>query len=337
MTPCLLVYQVSLAACGCEAGPNSGCRHAPGGGLGIEEEFIFMIDLVVHCIHLETYCMRSLDDLEFNELPIIARQGGVISVWGAWKRQLAAFHDPAMWEDVSAFERYFERLDGDAWGFAGYGIVVVDFDTRRVLSSNDWSTPSSLHPLIANHATLDEEDPKLAPLKALGRRPDQWSRVSLTILGHRAQDRKTVVLSEVLGPAVCERAAANPDEAERLFLAAMTEHRGTLQLGTAGACIVSNGSYLPEGWVQADDRGKEMPEWLIQQLEELRARGFPPSQWDDIDQRVKEADVPVEDDAIAKMAMEEGEDHELVRLARAYQTLKTEWRASAPVVRPKPV
>lgn len=272
--------------------------------------------------------MRTLDDLEFNELVVVARQGGEISVWGVWKRRLASFHDPAMWESVDAFPRCFEPLEGP-WGIGPYGVVVIDFDNRRVVSMCDWSTPSSLNALASTGArSSGQEDPDRAPMRALGRRPDQWPCVRLTIGSAAALKEQT--LPALLGAETYARALASVDEAETIFLDTMTVKHGLSSL-LANPVHLQSGTYLPAGWVQADDRDAEMPTWLLDQLQALQETGFPPPAWDGFDGMMERADVP-----LSAELLDTEEDEELQQCGRRYQDLKRTWGAPAAARRPGP-
>lgn len=287
--------------------------------------------------------MRTIDDLDCNELVVVARQAGEVSVWGAWKRRLASFHDPAMWEGVEAFPRYFERLEG-AWGHGPYGVVVVDFDRRRVLSMSDWSTPSSFHPQEARATGVSEENnPALAPMKALARRPDEWRHVTLSTVGVRAafDTRQSRSLADLVGEKDLARAHASPEEAERIFFATLTPRRGLFPL-SSGSSHFLGGTYLPEGWVQSDDRGAEMPTWLVEALQDLHRAGFPPPSWEAFDNILGKADMPTTASAVAELSASlttDAPDEDTLaieRAARAYQNLKLAWAPPSAARRPGP-
>ena len=284
--------------------------------------------------------MRTTDDLEFNEVTVLARQGGQVSVWGCWKRALAAFHDPAMWEGVEAFEKHFDRLAGPTWGPSPYGFVVVDFDTRQVLSANDWSTPSSLHPILANVQWEDGPDPSLAPLQALSLRPDCWPHVRLRVArtglknlvgGAQDPDIQEVAMDQALGP------GATAED----FMAAMRVHGGFSKLPTLGRCMILEGRFLPPGWTQDDDRGQEMPGWMLEQLCSLQARGFPAPNWSQFDEQMESSELPVNVEALDEMREEadagDPEAQALLEMGLRYQALKKSWgAATASPPPPKP-
>lgn len=273
--------------------------------------------------------MTTLDEIDWNELAVVARSQGHISVWKAWKRSLAAFNDPRMWEGPEVLDRYFERLDDDMrWGPAGYGVIVIDYDKREVLSVNDYSNPDSFFLLNDNVTWEQQENPALAPLRALAARPDQWPYVNITLMGIRGGKSKTleVTLDQIV-PAGADESA---------FLKSITQQRGEIELSERGRFLVMRGSYLPPGWVQHDDRGQEMPDWMIGRLEALCAQGFPPPDWSLFDASF-ESSCDISPQAAVDLDDEELEDYDgnIREQARRYLNLRAKWDTGA-VNAPKP-
>lgn len=285
--------------------------------------------------------MSTLDDVEDNELPIIAKENGEITVWKCWKRAICAFNDPAMWEGTAKFADYFEPLDSQEWGMAGYGMIVMDFDAKCAISLNDYSSPASLH-FPMDNLIVGEDDPSNKSLLALLSRPGAWPHVSLVLapergLALRALDQLTgkapALQTQVTTLDQLLPAGIDPDSA-----AALLTIRGGLLKVNGGQYLLVNGEYLPDGWSEVNDQGMAMPGGLLDILQGLKDTGFPPPRWDGIDDALSGShELPITDAAIEAVAEGiEEEDPEIqadVRalqdMGRAYIAFKQEWTGAA--------
>ena len=274
--------------------------------------------------------MPTLDDINFNELPIIAKKDGQISVWKAWKRAICAFNDPSMWNDTAQFDQYFTKLDTNDWGMAGYGMIVMDMDSKTAWSFNDYSTPQSFFLPTPQDAALEGG---VAPkaIMALLSDPTQWPYVTIKFNDRgffgSAFDPKEQTLDTLL-PAEISAVDA---------YAALTNIGGEFTIGRTKR-LFFQGRYLPSGWTVGCELGQDGPDGLVGALETLQAGGFPPpSDWSGLDDHMSKGDVPTTPDDLAEfeahMADEDteyqDEAREVAALSTRYQTLKAAWSASA--------
>lgn len=270
----------------------------------------------------------SIDDLAWNELPIVAKQNGEVSVWKAWKRSIAAFADPRLWRSTEAFPEYFERLTSDAWGMAGYGVIVVDFDARQVLSINDFSTPMSLY-LPGFGLGQAPGDPSLPALMRLLSEPEQWPNVTLRVgtpsvvpgvlraLFKNSGTFHEVTLNQALP------SGATPQQA----LNALTLDRLGRTRVAGSSCVFFKGTYHPEGWTQHADVGPGLPEGTLGALLALERAGFPPPQWSGFDEQVSQGEeLPITHEDLAE-PVEDFDDAQRREQAQVYLALKRRWTA----------
>ena len=278
----------------------------------------------------------TIDDIDWNELQVVVRHNGELSFWKAWKRSIAAFNDPRTWEGPEQLDQYFERMEGERWGPSGYGFIIVDYDTKQTLSVNEYSHPGSFYLRQDNVVWETQEDPALAPLKAMASRPDQWKQVVFEGFPGGAAGLKTVNFT--LADLVPENAT------ESVFLDAITTSRGTVSPKGLGDLMVSKGKYDPSGWAQHDDLGKDMPGWLIDQLEDLMKRGFPAPEWPLFDERLEKSDIPVNQEGLSEFIEDEADGdestadsytQEVIRETRRYLALKSSWGATSKTARPQ--
>lgn len=285
--------------------------------------------------------MPTLDDTKFNELAIVARHNGQLGVWKGWKRDIGAFTDPQMWRDTSRYDQYFERLDSSDWDLAGYGVIVMDLDTKTVWSFNDYSSPWSFFlPEPHNFKT----NPKAEMwFNALFADPASWAdfevkvaKLDLKVRAGRPPSYEDLTLEQLLGG---ER---DPDKCMQM----LTAQRGELKHGDA-TYLALGGRHVPKDWTVGCEIGEDGPGGLLNALITWRDTGFPPPRsWDAIDDYMGgSGEYPISDEAFAGFPDEfEEEDpalhdemHKAYDLATRYRTLREEWTgvmgASAP--RPK--
>ena len=292
--------------------------------------------------------MATLDDINWNELPIIARENGELSVWRAWKRSIAAFSDPQMWKDTSKFSEYFERLEDNRWGMAGYGMIVVDFDTKQMVSINDYSNPSSL--FLPGALTRAGGDPSGKALLALLSDPSQWPNVAIRV-GPEKSLLDTVVQAVGLGDKeaplqteviyldkIIPEGATIEQALERITL-----DRGNTLLIKGASRMVLEGAYLPQGWSETTDMGQAMPRGLLNVLRQFKDAGFPPPVWEDVEEKLTSSyELPITEEDIQgyidnycddHAELEPGEIEEfqsMQQMGREFLELKAQW-SSAPL------
>ena len=278
--------------------------------------------------------MAQLDDVDFNELVVVVRHQGEVSSWKAWKRGLVAFHDPRMWKDTEQYDSYFERIENDAWTMAGYGVVVMDMDTRTTWSFNDYSSPwSFLLPQPTNYKTNPHE--RRATL-ALVADPAAWNDVSLLAYDRTAlgtlKERK-LTLADVLVE------GTPPEQALK-----MLETRSGEIVVKGKPVLTTGGRYVPAGWTVGCEIGQDGPGGLVSAMETWQASGFPmPADWDGFDHFMDNREIPFEDEDFQSYLDEAENEEDEVRdemiqaheLAKRYRECKERWSQGAPQVRTK--
>jgi hypothetical protein len=242
--------------------------------------------------------VSSFDDIQWNELPIVARRNGELSVWKAWKRSIAAFNDPQMWRDDSNFAQYFERQEDNQWGMAGYGIIVVDFDSKRVVSINDYSHPGSFFP--PNPLLPSNEDPSRKALLALLAEPAQWSHVIFEVNQEKDLLDTVEQLAKIgkdepvkIETVSMENIIPHGSTVEQALEAITLDERRRVKIdGTSRIFFGAN--YVPPGWTQQTDLGQEMPKCLLDVLHDFQRAGFPEPQWEGIEEKLTESyELPI--------------------------------------------
>lgn len=278
--------------------------------------------------------MTGLDDVDFNELVVVARSGGEIRSYKAWKRGVVAFNDPKMWRDIEHYDTYFERIDDAAWAMAGYGVIVMDMDAKTAWSFNDYAAPWSFNlPQPNNYKTNPHEKSSTLALLA---DPSVWNDVALqaykrNLLG-KLEDRR-LTLADVLRPDMA------PEEALRTLEA----RGGELRVGPE-TILVTGGRMVPAGWTVGCEIGQDGPEGLLRAMETWQAGGFPaPAEWDGFDNFMTSAEIPFEDEEFEAYLDEAEDECDEVRddmiqahdLARRYRLIKARWEQGAPGARMK--
>lgn len=219
--------------------------------------------------------MSALPDVDWNELVILARHQGEFSLWGAWKRGLAGFADPRLWESTEHWETYFRPLPQDtAWGPAGYGLVVMDLDTKTAWSMNDYSHPGAIAWVEGHQRDPADESGVQRALQQLLARPDQWEHVTLRLHKERLTDLVPGVATKVR---ITKHTLANllsPEMTAEQRLARMTPQFCKLNL-PEGKHLVLSTEFLPGGWQLQDVRGRSDLDVLGAILAHTHAQGFP--------------------------------------------------------------
>lgn len=259
--------------------------------------------------------MTETPKVEWNELVLVARHQGQCSVWTGWRRALAGFADPRLWESTEAWPEYFERLpDGTAWGPDGYGVVLVDLDTKQAWSMNDYSHPGAIFWPSDHDLNQDDETGAFKARRHLLDRPDQWDKVKLK--------RHRLSVTDVVRkqPRVEECTLSDLvsiDQSLDERVATLVLARGELRL-PKGTFLVMSTEYLPTGWTALDVRGRGDLEVLEPLLAHARAHGFPPPSADLIMGWVEN-----------KLEDEEEEEQDAQALLERFQALLNSWPTPA--------
>lgn len=217
-------------------------------------------------------------EVEWNELILVSRHQGRVDVWVGWKRAIAAFADPRLWESTEHWPDYFTRQAPEmGYGMGGYGLIVMDLDTKQGWSINDFSHPGSIH-LPQDYELENDDEPRArAAFAQLLARPDQWPRVAFKVgsppgliasLSKKAPAvfPRVLPLSEMVSP------AASIEENQRTLVL----KRGTLNLPSLPSLMVFSGTYTPADWMVSTTLGRGDVEVLEECLTQLSALGFPP-------------------------------------------------------------
>lgn len=215
-----------------------------------------------------------------NDLVLVCHHEGQVSVWVGWKRALAAFADPRLWEGSAHWGDYFQRQpEGTGWGMAGYGLVVVDVDTRTAWSVNDHATPGTIHlPSTAEAALYNGPagSDETGARRALGQlltRPELWGCTAFTVarrslasalMGRRRAPEKRS-LADLVSP------AAGVEKNQAL----MVLNGGELSIA-GKRYLVFTGAYQPSQWSVHSTAGRADLEVLERLIEHARSTGFPP-------------------------------------------------------------
>jgi hypothetical protein len=281
--------------------------------------------------------MTTLDDIEYNELAIVARHQGDLSIWKAWKREIGAFTDPRMWRDTSCYNQYFQPLEGKDWDMAGYGVIVMDLDTKTAWSFNDYSSPWSFMLPNPSHFASNKKEKKW--IEALLADTSSWKGIKLdvhsrTLIPGKGK-RSTMTLEDLLPKGV------SGEEALKLICSKDGDVKSN---GTTYAML--GGRHLPQGWKVGCEIGQDGPEGLLDALTQWRDTGFPPPRnWEEMDRFMTKFEMPVSDKDIDQYMIGcENEDPECQEdmkqthlTAIRYQQLKAHWTGimGSPPARPK--
>ena len=216
--------------------------------------------------------------LERNEVLIVARSDRRVSCWTAWRRHIAAFNDPRLWEGLEHWPQYFERQpDSAGWGLEGYGVVVMDMDRRHCWSINDYSDPTELHLPNETDANPAQRAENQALLQLLAR-PSWWPLVKLHLID--TQDNPNLASTQVLLSDFLPPGIAPLDAFARLTIEA-----GLLQW-QGRDFRAGGGEILPPGWLVYTSAnttpGRVLP-WFLQ---DMRMAGFAPPDWGNIRSRL---------------------------------------------------
>ncbi len=217
--------------------------------------------------------METLPDVEWNELVILARHQGEFSLWGAWKRGLSAFADPRLWESTADWETYFRPLPkGTGWGPAGYGLVVMDLDTKTAWSLNDYSHPGAIAWVESHQRDPADETGAQRALEQLLSRPDQWEHVVLRLHNESPKDflpgRKVQIAERTLASILS--AGMSMEERQET----MTPRFCKLRLDDGNHLVLST-EFLPAQWRLQDVRGRSDLDVLEAILTHALDQGFP--------------------------------------------------------------
>lgn len=279
--------------------------------------------------------MATLDEIEFNELVIVARHQGEVSTWKCWKRDICAFNDPKMWQDTKHYSQYFERIENDVWTMAGYGVIVMDLDNKTTWSFNDYSSPWSF--LLPNPTHYKTNPTERTAMLALLSDPTAWNYLTTRV--HKQSllgkgERRECTLADLLPEGIA------PEDALKL----LETSSGDINI-EGETLIFLHGRYVPAGWKVGCEIGKDGPDGLIGAMETWLATGLvAPSDWEGFDNFMTRHEVPITDEEFEGYLDEAADEEDEVRcemieiydLARRYRECKTNWSsAQAVVARPK--
>lgn len=256
--------------------------------------------------------MATTVSLNWNEVLIARKHAGTVTCWTAWRRDISAFTDPAVWRDPAAWPTYFTQQPKDAgWGFEGYGLIAVDMDAKKVYSANDYMVPGTVY---FPSDSLAYNDPELAhrSLCRLLDQPDAWPHVTIQMAKtrllpgtHPTVERR---LSEILPVGV---SAAHAFELLHV-------QRGLLHV-TKQKWQVFSVEYRPSDWEVHTDRGQEEPSFTLHVLRALMSTGFPEPDWDNVTARV------LRDDCEYEAAPDDETDDGYRSAEIALSALKEQW------------
>lgn len=217
-------------------------------------------------------------ELEWNELILVSRHRGQVDVWVGWKRAVAAFADPRVWESTDHWPDYFTRQEKNVgYGMGGYGLIVMDLDTKQGWSINDFSHPGSIH-LPQDYELENDDEPRArAAFAQLLSRPDQWPYVEFEVAAPPGFTASLVKNAPAVTPATLPLSKMiSADDSVEANERALVLKRGTLNLPAHPSLMVFSGKYTPDGWTVSTTLGRSDLEVLEECLTQLSALGFPP-------------------------------------------------------------
>lgn len=204
-------------------------------------------------------------EIDWNELVLVSKYQGKVRVWSAWKRAISAFANPELWESTENWTEHFKPQDGKAYGMVGYGLIVMDLDSKQGWSINDYTSPESIH--LPQDYQLDQKDETgfLKSLEKLLGRADQWSSVEFKVSPKPGEDEfQEMKLSEMI----------DPGNSAKENLRKLASVRGEIQIQGQPRMVMS-GRYIPKGWKVATTRGRHDLDVLEECLLAIREIGFP--------------------------------------------------------------
>lgn len=234
---------------------------------------------------------QSIPKVHHNELILVSKYQGRVDVWVGWKRALAAFADPRVWESTDQWPDYFTRQDaGVGYGMAGYGLVVMDLDTKQGWSINDFSHPGSFH--LPNDYELegDDESGARAAFAQMLARPDQWASVRFDAFPVGIGSTLRLLMGRAKSDAAAGGGSSGQNQLQELLLSELADpkksveenqrdlviSRGVLTLPGNRAYILLSGKYAPKGWAVSNTLGRSDLEVLEECLTNMKTLGFPP-------------------------------------------------------------
>jgi hypothetical protein len=169
-----------------------------------------------------------------------------------------------------------------AWGPAGYGMILINMDTKESWSINDYSTPTSF--FLPNDVMVDAGGHTVisSGLRELLATPSVWSDVILELIPERSIIGKIqdVLTWNVPGSqnfmvkkSLDEILTVEQSPEERL--SSLTQSRGFIQIRGDDFRFCS-GSFNPKGWKNHDDLGEYSPDVWENLLNQALACKMPP-------------------------------------------------------------
>lgn len=213
--------------------------------------------------------MEQVEDtpkIDWNELILVSKHQGQTQVWSAWKNAISVFADPQMWESTEKWGQHFKPHPGKSYGIEGYGIIVMDLDSRQCWSINDYTSPESIHLPLAHQLKEKDQTGFLKALEVLLGRPDQWENVEFTVSPEPGKNTyPQMKLSEI----------ADPSVSPKVNLKNLAAVRGEIQIKDQPRMVLS-GKYIPQGWRVSSTREREDLDVLEECLLAMQSLDFPP-------------------------------------------------------------